>query len=136
MVNIYGLLQLDIWWLCHAATLFWKVRFPLHARSFSLNKKDKYLHIACLLAGILLPLIAVIAPIADAALHFEPTNGSLASSGFGFGRSFQLSTCYFNSKVALGVAILPLSFVISLTFSFSILVCFYIHKVSLINHSS
>ena len=71
IMNAYGSMQVTIWWLCHAAALLWKVRFPLHARSFTLNKKDRYIHCFCLLVGLVLPLIAVLAIIADSAVQYK-----------------------------------------------------------------
>ena len=95
----------------------------------SLKKKDKYIHIACLLAGLLLPLIAVIAPVIDTAVKFEASNGtSLADSGFGFGRAFLFNSCFGISRTALYSLCIPICFIAPTLF---ILVCFYIHKVAM-----
>ena len=124
-----------IWLLCHAAALFWKIRFPLRARSFTLNKKDKYLHLFSLLAGLFLPVIPIIATIADSAaryntgLHPMGVNISLLATGLGFRPDPGLSICAGGSEVAVYLYSIILCSVIPSMMSLVILVCYYIHKV-------
>ena len=130
MFTAYSILQVAVWLMCHAAALFWKIGFPLRARLFTLEKKDKYVHLICVVVGLILPLVTVIVPIIDTAVHIESQNSSLASSGFGYRRSFTGRYCYGYSRAATLSFTLPISFVIPLTITLIILVCFYIHKVS------
>ena len=125
-----------IWLVCHAMTLFWKVRFPFRARYFSLSKKDKYLHIASLLAGFLLPVIPIVASIADSAVRHDTnqdlnTTVPLGPTGLGFGRALHVgySACYGTSAVAIQSIYIPLSIMVPSQATFIILVCYYIHKV-------
>lgn len=134
-MNSYGILQTSIWLLCHAAALFWKIRFPLHARSFTLNKKMKYIHILCLLAGLLLPLIHVIITIVVSAVEYNSndflrsSNISFVSSGMGYRKALTYNMCFGVSEAAFLSLIFPLTFITPLLTTFIILVCFYIHKV-------
>ena len=57
---IYILLQEAMWWLFHITAFFWKVYFPFHARSYQLSKKIKYIHIVCVVVGLILPLVPVV----------------------------------------------------------------------------
>ena len=83
--------QFILWWLFHIATLLWNVLFPFHARSFG---KMKNIHIACVILGILLPLIPIITPMAAFAVDLqnqnenstsEVRNSLFLSGGLGFG---------------------------------------------------
>ena len=47
-----------VWWLFHVIILFWKVMFPFHANSQT--EKMKYIHTACLVIGLVIPLGPVI----------------------------------------------------------------------------
>ena len=53
----YTLMQLGIWWFFHIIALFWKIRFPFHARSFEKVHGFKHLHITAVILGVVLPLI-------------------------------------------------------------------------------
>ena len=128
MFTAYSVLQVGVWWLCHAAAIFWKVRFPLRAKIFTSNKNDKYLHIISLLAGFLLPLVTIIVPIADAAVNSN-TNDT-TSNHYGYSRIFVHNGCYVSSRAASLSLYLPISIIVSLTITLFILICFYIHKAS------
>ncbi len=64
MVFYYVLLQLALWWIFHVVVLFWKIRFPFHARRFESARRFKYIHIACVALGLLVPWIPIIAVFA------------------------------------------------------------------------
>lgn len=44
--------------------LVWKIRFPLHARSFETSHRVKYIHAAVIVSALLVPWIPVIATFA------------------------------------------------------------------------
>eukprot|EP00731_Ephydatia_muelleri_P026477 Em0018g577a len=56
-VYYYALLQLAIWWICHVAALFWKVKFPFHAKAFN---NVKFVHIMVVVVALLIPVAPVI----------------------------------------------------------------------------
>ena len=45
MIFTYVISQLLLWWLFHTATIFWKIVFPFHAKSFLNSGKMKIIHI-------------------------------------------------------------------------------------------
>ena len=136
MLSNYGYYQLLIWLLCHSAALFWKIRFPLRARNFTLNKKDKYVHFICVLAGVFLPIVPILIVIADSAANHksDPTlkslNISFYQSGLGFGKDITLNECSGSSDASTFVRFGTMSLVTPLVTTFIILTCYYIHKVS------
>ena len=69
----YCIVSLALWWFFHVCSLFWKVVFPVHARGH--QHYHKYIHIALVIAGLLLPVPGVIAAFATggyAIHHFPP----------------------------------------------------------------
>ena len=133
----YGLLQISIWWLCHVTVLFWRIRFPLHARSFIITKKVKYLHILCIFTGLVLPFLPVIVTVADSAVQYRDNddlmgvNVSFFSSGMGFRKAFTNSQCLGTTSGALYSVVVPLCVVTAIAMTLLVLICFYVHKVSL-----
>lgn len=122
-------------WLFHTVTLFWKVAFPFHARSFDVTRRTKYIHIACVIAGILIPLIPIIASVATSAVDFKSgpsTNISFLDGGLGFRVTrFPPILCTGSDRdVVFYSVVLPLD--ISLTIGCSLLIIMFwiIHKVS------
>ena len=88
----YAILQTTIWWLFHTTALCWKICFPMHARSFQKAQKIKYLHAACVVAGLILPLAPIVASMAKFAadLQSDPLlqarNVTFLSGGLGYGQ--------------------------------------------------
>ena len=56
-VYYYTIIHLSILWLCHAFILFWKIKFPFHARQY---EKKKIIHVLVVLLAVVLPTIPVI----------------------------------------------------------------------------
>ena len=73
------------------SAFFWKIQFPFHARSFQNSRKLKYVHLGCLAAGLLLPLVVVTAPIVEFAIEIDSDivlqreNVTVLSGGLGYG---------------------------------------------------
>ena len=82
-VSTYCLLQLAIFWFCHLLALFWKTKFPFHARSLQNAHHIKYVHITCVAVGIIFPVIPVIAIMSQYA-HGRSTS-EVVKGGLGFG---------------------------------------------------
>ena len=68
--------QSAVWWLFHIVFLFWKVAFPFHAQ---FSGKVKYIHMTCILLGIVLPLIPIITSMADFAVDLQKQNENSTS---------------------------------------------------------
>ena len=60
VVTYYCLFLLAVLWLCHLVALFWKMKFPLRARSFQKAHRMKYIHITSVAVCFLLPVVPVI----------------------------------------------------------------------------
>lgn len=71
----YTLFQLVLWWFFHVSMLFWKVKFPFHARFFEQVGRMRYIHIFIVITALVVPVTPVIAAAADggfAVTHFPP----------------------------------------------------------------
>lgn len=81
IVFYYTLFQITLWWFFHIAALFWGFRFPFHYRSFKRLKRLRYVHIACVILGLVLPVIPVFVTVVVDNATSAP--GSPNSLGFG-----------------------------------------------------
>ena len=83
IITYYCIFQLAVLWFCHLVALFWKVRFPLQARSFQKANRMKYIHITCIAIGVLAPVIPVIATISQ--FSHGKSSDEAVKGGLGFG---------------------------------------------------
>ena len=120
MVFYYGLFQLAVWWFCHVVSLFWKIRFPFHARSFEATHRLKYIHIAMVIVGLVLPTLPVIVTF---------TAGNPSTRGFGL-TSFPPVLCTsLQSDPSFYSLVLPINIVLANGVPLLITVFWIIHKV-------
>ena len=139
MVLSYILLQLAFWWLIHATIILWKLQFPFHARTFENSGKMKYVHIASVIAGLLLPLISPITSMVEFAVDLssneilQSQNISFVSGGLGYGLiHFPSILCSATDRYALYYSnLLPINIMVIVGITELILVFRIIHKVSL-----
>eukprot|EP00731_Ephydatia_muelleri_P026488 Em0018g588a len=96
-VYCYALLQLAIWWICHVAALFWKVKFPFHAKAFN---NVKFVHIMVVVAALLLPVAPVIS--------------AFVTGGFTIGHFPPLLCVAKNGNAVYFTLILPISLVVAI----------------------
>ena len=138
MVVSYILFQIAFWWLSNATVILWKLQFPFHARSFENSGKMKYVHIASVITGLLLPLISPITSMADFAVDLssnkvlQSQNISFVSGGLGYGLiRFPSILCSAIDRYALYYStILPINLMVIVGITELILVFRIIHKVS------
>ncbi len=131
MVFTYTLMQLATWWLIHTTALFWKISFPFHSRSFQMSHKIKYLHAASIIVGIVIPLVPVIASVADSAVDYNPsTNVSFLNSGLGFAQTrFPPILCTGNDgDVVFYSVVLPIDMALAVGCTLLIYIFWIIHK--------
>ena len=134
----YCLFQISVWWLFHIMVLFWKVRFPFHARSFEVAHKIKYIHIICVLIGLLLPLVPIVISMAKFAMDINSNeflrskNITFASGGLGYGQiRFPPVLCYGTDRNSVFYSlILLVNIILATGITFLILLFWLIHKVS------
>ena len=134
----YSLLQLTLWGIFHTTVLLWKIRFPFHARSFERAHGVKYIHIGCVVAGLILPLVPVITSMVTFAVELESDeirksrNITFVSGGMGYGSTrFPPILCYgTNDKAVYYALILPINLILIYDIAVLVFVFYTIHKVS------
>ena len=82
-VTYYCLFLLAVLWLCHLVALFWKMKFPLRARSFQKAHRMKYIHITCVAIAFLVPTIPVVIMILY--YTYGPSSAEAEEGDLGFG---------------------------------------------------
>ena len=139
MVFLYILLQVAFWWFFHIAAFFWKVKFPFHARSVAKSSKVKHIHIGCVIAGLMLPLVPIIAVMGDFALKLtndeflKSNNVTFTSGGLGFTTTtFPVAFCNpVNEKLPFYVLVVPIIILLAIGSVLLVLIIHQIHKVSI-----
>ena len=111
--------------------LFWKVKFPFHSRHFEATKKMKYVHIGCVIVGILFPFIPVISIMSSYAVHVKSSGESFTSGGLGFiTPRFPPVPCHGRDKANVFYSyILPLFGLLFLTITLTFLILWTVIKV-------
>jgi len=118
MVLYYSLFQLSVWWFCHVVSLFWKI--PFHAKSFEATHCLKYIHIAMVIVGLVLPTLPVIVAF---------TAGNPSSSGFVL-TSFPPILCTrLQRDPTFYSLVLPINILLAIGIPLLIIIFWIIHKV-------
>ena len=138
MVFLYIILQIGIWWFFHIAAFFWKIRFPFHARSVAKSNRVKFVHIGCVIAGFMLPLVPIIAVMGDFAMKLKSdeflksNNVTFTSGGLGFTVTvFPISFCNpVNEKLLFYVLQFPIIILLAVGSVLLVLIIHQIQKVS------
>ena len=123
----------------HTTTLLWKIQFPFHARSFERAYGLNYIHIGCVVAGLILPLVPVITSMVTFAVELESDeirksrNITFTSGGMGYGLTrFPPILCRGTNKNAVFYALaLPINLILIYGITVLIFLFYSIHKVSL-----
>lgn len=134
MVQTYCTLAAGIWWLMLTISLFWKLWFPFNARLRESKHQIKYIHLGCVLIGVLVPFIPIIALMSGYAVKVQsdPSNVTFVSGGMGFSsiRSPPIP-CNGNSKVIVFYSnIFPTNIMLAIGINFIMLIFWLVHKVS------
>ena len=125
----------------HTTTLLWKIQFPFHARSFERAHRVKYIHIGCVVAGLILPLVPVITSMVTFAVELESdkirkNKGiTFTSGGIGYGLTqFPPILCHGTNKNAVFYALAwPINLIVIYGITVLIFLFYSIQKVSLWN---
>lgn len=137
MVFVYTLLQTAIWWLCHTTALLWKIRYPFHARSYQTSHKIKYIHIACMIAGVLIPFLPIVTSMAEFAVdlktntELQQRNVTFWSGGLGYLQiRFPPVLCAGRDGVAVYyTSVLPINIIVLVGLTELILLFWTVHRV-------
>ena len=139
MIQVYSTVSVSLWWFMLAAALFWKIWFPLHARSFQLTRKIKYLHFGCALLGIFIPVIPVISFMIRFAVQVKSSDElSFQAGGLGFASvRFPPLPCNGNDKALIFYSVIfPTDILLAAGITLTVLIFWIVHKVSYILSTS
>ena len=127
----YALFQLAIFWLSHVLVLFWGLKFPFHWRRFKSSPTEmRYLHLTCVVTGLLGPFIPVIATMSQFA-HGKSTAAAVKGGlGFGITRLPSLLCNGRDEATTFYALVLPIIVIIMIGMPLLVLVFWIIHKVS------
>lgn len=127
----YLLLQINLWWVLHMITLFWKVYFPIHARVLKSTRRLKIVHAVCVITALLVPLIPVAAPfISNTLTEARAQQPVTGTHGFGFTLFPPILCSGINENVTFYTLILPNVLLLLVGTVTLILAIWKIHKVS------
>lgn len=124
IVFYYGILQLIIWWVCHVSILFWKIRFPFHARSFDQSGRTKYIHVACILVSLLVPLTPVLAIILN-----NLDGQGVGTVGFTITRFPPLLCSSPDANATFYALVVPVILVVGTGLTMLVFMLWFLHKV-------
>ena len=125
----YGLLQLATFWFCHVLALFWKIRFPFHSRAFQMAHRVKYVHITCVVIGIVFPALPVVATMSQAAHGTSSADVVKAGLGFGLTRFPPILCTGRHGDTTFYSLILPILLILMVGITFLLIIFWIIHRV-------
>ena len=128
---MYNASATGIWWFMIIAAIFWKIWFPFNARKRQTNRQIKYIHIACVLIGTLLPLVPIIIQMVKFARDVNFDNTSFLNGGLGFSIArLPPFSCFATDRDILFYTILvPTVIMAAVGTAFILLIYWLIHKV-------
>ncbi len=129
IVTHYSYVQLNTWWVLHVSSMFLTIVFPYRTRALRISKKLTYIHVACVLVGLFLPVIPVIAAMSHHAV--EAKSGAMLAGRLGFGIvAFPPYLCSgIDGDVTFYSLILPNNILTQIGVTMLILTIWYVHKV-------
>ncbi len=129
IIVYYSSVQFNIWWVLHISSMFLTIAFPYRTRALRISKKLTYIHIACVLVGLFLPVIPVIAAMSRHAV--EAKSGAMLTGRLGFGLvTFPPFLCSgIDADVTFYSLILPNIILVQIGVTMLILTIWYVHKV-------
>ena len=123
------LMNVSLWWLCHTAAIYWKLRFPFQARNLEIENKIKYIHFAC---GVFTTLASFIPFVAISLVDWRQRVGgeSLRGTlGFGITRFPPIVCTGVNRYAVYYSLVFPINLLVPVGVTLLILVLWLIHKV-------
>lgn len=135
---MYVVLQLVLWWFFHTTLLFWKIFFTIHAHTYEASNKIRYVKIAVFTVSLVVPLIAILVPMADFAVDvksdalLQSRNITFISGGLGFRFiRFPPQLCTGRDSNAVYYStVLPVNILMFVGITEMVLIFYSIHKVS------
>ncbi len=129
IIVYYCSVQFNIWWVLHVSSMFLTIVFPYRTRALRISKKLTYIHIACILVGLFLPVVPIIAAMSHHAV--EAKSGAMLQGRLGFGlATFPPFLCSgIDADVTFYSLILPNIILVQIGTTMLILTIWYVHKV-------
>ena len=122
----YIIIQLLLWWLWHTIAVFWAVNWPFYAKKFNVSWKNRYLHIAFILASLLLPIAPILIVV------YESTNPG-QKGGFTITRSPPILCTGHDIHTNFWAMLFPMSLLLAIGVTLLVLTLRIVIKV--INHT-
>ena len=123
----YLIIQFFICWVLHVTSLFVIIKFPYKFRSLKKSTKLKYIHIGCVIAVLVIPLICALIPIMHAA-----GGNSVGRVGYVMITTDLLSCLPSDSNIVFYTTILPSLLLVECGIALLIIAIWLIHKVIII----
>ena len=114
IVNVYLVAQVTLLVVFHALGLGWSILFPFHYRRFKATTKIKFIHVATIVLGLVVPTIPALLPL----IH----GYTITSGPFGFCVARDIVTTYFTLA-------LPKSILMAITTSVFVILFWRLLKV-------
>ena len=141
MAYLYVVLQLVLWWLFHTTILFWKIVFPIHARSHERSKTTKCISIVIYTVSLLVPLIPIITIVAKFAMDvksdpiLQSRNITFGSDGLGFYmfRYPPILCSGGNTNAVYYTILLPINIAVLIGITELIFMFYSVYKVPILN---
>ncbi len=125
----YCSVQINIWWVLHVSSMFMTVVFPYRTRALRISKKLTYIHVACVLVGLFLPAIPIVAAMSHHAVEAKPGAMLQGRLGFGLVSSPPFLCNGIDADVTFYSLILPNIILVQIGITMLILTIWYVHKV-------
>ena len=114
IMNVYIVAQVILLTVFHALGIGWSILFPFHYRRFKATRKIKFIHVATIVLGVVVPIIPALLLL----LH----GYTITSGPFGYCVARNIDTTYFT-------LVLPLSILMAITTSVFVILFWRILKV-------
>ncbi len=112
--------------------MFLTIVFPYRTRELRISKKLTYIHVACLLVGLFLPVLPVVADMSHHAVKAKSEAMLQGRLGFGLGYFPPYRCLGIDGDVAFYSVILPNIILVKIGVTMLILTIWYVHKVRMI----
>ncbi len=112
------------WWICHVSVLFWKIKNPLQARYFDKSNRVCYIHIACVLLSLLVPLIPILVTIGN-----NLDDNLIGTAGFTITRFPPLLCTSIDPNTTFYAFVLPIILMVDIGLTLLLLLVWIVHKV-------
>lgn len=129
MLLHYLLLFLTLWWICHISIMFWKLRFPFHARDFEIENRMKFVHIACAVPCLVLSFLPIVVITLDDVVQRAKGVDTVGTVGFSLVRFPPIICSAMNRNAIYYSLILPINLIVPVGVTLLILVVWLLYKV-------